>query len=39
VVMDGTLPVNKLQKQMRQIVKSRIDLARFAPKKTDRRAR
>jgi dTMP kinase len=39
VVMDGTLPVNKLQKQMRHIVKSRIDLARFAPKKTARRPR
>src|SRR5579863_3048645 len=38
VVMDGTLPVNKLQKQMRQIVKSRIDLARFAPQKSTRRA-
>jgi len=36
VVMDGTLPVNKLQKQMRQIVKSRIDLLRFAPKKASR---
>jgi dTMP kinase len=36
VVMDGTLPVNKLQKQMRQIVKSRIDLARFAPSKGSR---
>lgn len=36
VVMDGTLPVNKLQKQMRQIVKSRIDLSRFAPKKAAR---
>jgi dTMP kinase len=36
VVMDGTLPVNKLQKQMRQIVKSRIDLARFAPSKASR---
>jgi dTMP kinase len=39
VVMDGTLPVNKLQKQMRHIVKSRIDLARFAPKKSARRPR
>jgi dTMP kinase len=36
VVMDGTLPVNKLQRQMRQIVKAKIDLARFAPKKTAR---
>ena len=39
VVMDGTLPVNKLQKQMRHIVKSRIDLSRFAPKKAARRPR
>ena len=38
VVMDGTLPVNTLQKQMRQIVKSRIELDRFAPKKSERRA-
>ena len=38
VVMDGTLPVNSLQKQMRQMVKARIDLARFAPKKSARRA-
>ena len=38
VVMDGTLPVNSLQKQMRQMVKARIDLARFAPKKAARRA-
>jgi dTMP kinase len=38
VVMDGTLPVNSLQKQMRQMVKERIDLARFAPKKSTRRA-
>src|SRR5712664_1071054 len=37
VVMDGTLPVNSLQKQMRQMVKARIDLARFAPKKSARR--
>jgi dTMP kinase len=29
VVMDGTLPVNKLQKQMRQILASKIDLNRF----------
>jgi len=33
VVMDGSLAVNKLQRQMRQIVKSRIDLTRFAPSK------
>jgi dTMP kinase len=39
VVMDGTLPVNKLQKQMRHIVKSSIDLSRFAPKKSARRPR
>jgi len=40
VVMDGTLPVNKLQMQiMRHIVKSRIDLSRFAPKKASRRPR
>jgi len=39
VVMDGTLPVNKLQKHMRQFVKTRIDLSRFAPKKAARRAR
>ncbi len=32
VVLDGTLPVNKLQKQMRDIVASRIDLKRFAPR-------
>src|SRR5271169_874565 len=38
VVMDGTLRVNRLQKQMRQMVKARIDLARFAPKKSARRA-
>ena len=31
VVLDGTLPVNKLQKQMRDIVASKIDLKRFAP--------
>jgi dTMP kinase len=34
VLMDGTVPVNKLQKQMRQIVESRVDLSRFAPKKS-----
>jgi dTMP kinase len=37
VVMDGTLAVNSLQKQMRQMVKARIDLSRFAPKKSTRR--
>lgn len=35
VKMDGTLPVNKLQKQMREIVGERIDLSRFAPKDND----
>src|SRR5258707_8945902 len=30
VVLDGTIPVNKLQKQMRDIVASKIDLKRFA---------
>jgi hypothetical protein len=35
--MDGTLAVNSLQKQMRQMVKARIDLSRFAPKKSTRR--
>ncbi len=32
VELDGTLPVNKLQKQMRDIVASKIDLKRFAPR-------
>ena len=32
VVLDGTMPVNKLQKQMRDIVASKIDLKRFAPR-------
>jgi dTMP kinase len=31
VVLDGTMPLNQLQKQMREIVASRIDLKRFAP--------
>jgi dTMP kinase len=31
VLMDGTVPVNKLQRQMREIVEARIELARFAP--------
>jgi thymidylate kinase len=35
VVLDGTLPVNKLQKQMRDIVASKIDLNRFAPRVPD----
>jgi dTMP kinase len=34
VLMDGTVPVNRLQKQMREILGERIDLAKFAPKKT-----
>ena len=32
VVLDGTLPVNKLQKQMREIVAAKIELKRFAPR-------
>ncbi len=32
VVLDGTLPVNKLQKQMRDIVAAKIDLKRFGPR-------
>jgi len=32
VVLDGTMPVNRLQKQMREIVASKIDLKRFAPR-------
>ena len=32
VKMDGTLPVNKLQKQMREILAERVDLKRFEPK-------
>jgi dTMP kinase len=32
VMMDGTLPVNKLQKKMREVVSERIDLTRFAAK-------
>ncbi len=32
-VMDGTLPVQQLQQQMRQVVSSRIDLKRFKTKK------
>ena len=34
VLMDGTVPVNRLQKQMREILGERIDLIKFAPKKT-----
>jgi dTMP kinase len=33
VLMDGTVPVNKLQKLMRQFLSERIELAQFAPKK------
>ena len=32
VLMDGTVAVNKLQKQMRAILEEKIDLKRFAPK-------
>ncbi|HEX9759519.1 MAG TPA: dTMP kinase [Candidatus Acidoferrales bacterium] len=32
VVMDGTMPVNKLQRQMREMVKAKIDLKRFTTK-------
>jgi dTMP kinase len=31
VVMDGTMPVNQLQRQTREELKSRIDLSRFRP--------
>jgi hypothetical protein len=34
VLMDGTVPVNRLQKQMREILGERIDLVKFAPKKS-----
>src|ERR1700733_6917695 len=33
VLMDGTIRVNKLQKLMRQLLKEKINLAQFAPKK------
>jgi dTMP kinase len=33
VLMDGTVRVNKLQKQMRQLLTERVDLKQFAPKK------
>ena len=33
VLMDGTVPVNKLQKTMRQILGEKVDLTQFAPKK------
>lgn len=31
LVMDGTMEVNKLQRQMREMVKAKIDLERFSP--------
>jgi hypothetical protein len=31
--MDGTMTVNRLQKQMRELVQQRVDLGRFAPKR------
>jgi dTMP kinase len=31
VVMDGTLAVNQLQRQTREVLKSRVDLSRFRP--------
>ena len=31
-LMDGTIAVNRLQKQMREIVQTRVDMRRFAPK-------
>jgi dTMP kinase len=33
VVMDGTLPVNKVQKTMREIAGQRVELQRFLPRK------
>src|SRR5580658_3442608 len=33
IVMDGTMTVNRLQKQMRELVQQRVDLGRFAPKR------
>ncbi|MGB6431608.1 MAG: dTMP kinase [Candidatus Acidiferrales bacterium] len=33
IVMDGTMTVNRLQKQMRELVQKRVDLGRFAPKR------
>ena len=36
VVMDGTVPVNKLQKKMREIAGERVDLERFKPKERTR---
>ena len=39
VVMDGTVPVNKLQKMMRVIAGERVDLTRFKPKERTREKR
>ena len=38
VLMDGTVRVNKLQKQMRQLLADRINLSQFAPKQKARKA-
>ena len=37
VLMDGTIPVNRLQKLMRQIVGERVNMEQFAPKKTKKK--
>jgi len=37
VLMDGTMRVNQLQKQMRRIVTERVNLEPFAPKKTPKK--
>jgi dTMP kinase len=37
VVMDGTVPVNKLQKKMREIAGERVNLDRFKPKARNRK--
>src|SRR6202158_4086645 len=39
VIMDGTSPVNKLQKKMREIAGERVDLGRFKPKEKAREKR
>ncbi|HXW54357.1 MAG TPA: hypothetical protein VEJ67_01320 [Candidatus Cybelea sp.] len=39
VLMDGTMRVDQLQKQMRVIVRERIDLRQFAPKKKKNEAK
>jgi dTMP kinase len=39
VLMDGTMRVNQLQKQMRVIARERIDLHQFAPKKKKHEAK